>query len=118
MGDPMPNPNIKIQITVPGDFAQSAIKMSPIDRAQFLQQQTDTFIGKVRETMIPSELQSLPTETAGYINSMVVKSLDHPDKFHSDLAELVVARYYMSPNGERYVYDPINKGALFTDEKG
>lgn len=118
MGEPMPNPNIKIQIPVPGDFAQSALMMSPIDRAQFLRQQTDAFIGKVRETMSPSELQSLPTDTAGYINSMVVKSLDRPDKFHLDLAELVVAHYYMSPNGERYIYDPINKGALFTDEKG
>ncbi len=107
-----------MQLAAPGDYTQSALLMSSADRSLYLQQQTNAFIGKIREKMTPSEIQALPTDTAGYINGIVSKSFDQVDAFHNDLAELVVAHYHLSPQGERYIYDPINKGALFTDENG
>jgi len=107
-----------IQLAAPGDYAKSALLMSSADRAHYLKEKTNSFIGSVREKMTPAEIQSLPADTGGYINAIVSKSFDHVDSFHKDLADLVTAHYHLSPEGERYIYDPINKGALFTDENG
>jgi len=114
-----PNPSaLKISLPVAGDYSKPAQLMNPADKSLFLRQQTDRFILKARQYMTPKEITNLPTDTAGYINAMVSKALDHVDTFHSDLADMVVARYNLTPTGGRFIYDPVNKGSLFTDANG
>jgi len=108
----------RAKLPVPGDYSKSSQIMNPADKSLYLSQQMDHFIVKVRQRMSPSEIEKLPTDNASYVNTMVTKSLDHVDVFHEDLADMVVARYYLTPKGERYVFDPVNGGALFVDANG
>lgn len=108
----------RAKLPVPGDYSKSSQMMNAADKSLYLSQQTDHFILKVRQRMSPSEIKKLPTDNTGYVNAMVTKSLDHVDAFHEDLADMIIARYYLTPQGERYVFDPVNKGILFVNEYG
>lgn len=110
--------DVRSKLPVSGDYAKSAQIMNAADKSLYLSQQMDHFITKVRKGMSPSEIKNLPTDNASYVNSVVAKSLDHVDAFHEELADMVVARYYLTPQGERYVFDPVNNGVLFVDAKG
>ncbi|MFA5136188.1 MAG: hypothetical protein WC489_02245 [Patescibacteria group bacterium] len=108
----------RINLPVPGDYAQSAQIMNPADKSLYLSQQFDRFITKVRKGMSPEEIDNLPGDTQGYVDAVVARSLDHVDSFHADLADVVVARYYLNPYGERFIFDPVHRGALFLDSNG
>lgn len=121
MSQPSPEPNAssaRAKLPVPGDYSKSSQIMNPADKSLYLSQQMDHFITRARQRMSETEINNLPTDSTGYINAIVTKSLDYVDAFHEELADMVVARYYFSPKRERYVFDPVNKGTLFVDAKG
>lgn len=108
----------RAKLPVPGDYSKSSQIMNLADKSLYLSQQMDHFIVKARQQMSPAEIKKLPTDNTGYVNAIVAKSLEHVDAFHEDLADMIVARYYLNPKAERYVFDPVNNGILFVDAKG
>lgn len=81
------------------------------------------FMDEVFDKMSSAELESLPTDTWGYVNAMIRFGLEHIEEFEDSLKGAVAGVYRQSPHGERFLPDQIRTTAvvnatLFIDSEG